>query len=47
MKTVLGLYIASRHSEFSLIDPTLQQMLGRSTTNIRDLIAQRLASSAS
>lgn len=42
-QTVLGLYIASRNAEFALIDPTLQHMLGRPTTSIRDLIAQKTA----
>jgi NAD(P)H dehydrogenase (quinone) len=45
-KTVLGLYIASRNSEFSLVDPTLERILGRPTTSVSDLIAQRIAASA-
>jgi NAD(P)H dehydrogenase (quinone) len=42
MKTVLGLYIASRNAEFARIDATLEQLLGRPTTSIHNLIAEKL-----
>jgi NAD(P)H dehydrogenase (quinone) len=38
-KIALGLYIASRNGEFASVDPTLEQLLGRRPTNMRDLIA--------
>lgn len=39
----LGLYSASRNSEFARLDPTLEQLLGRPTLSMRDLIAQKVA----
>ncbi len=38
-KMTLGLYIASRNGEFARVDPTLEDMLGRRPTSMRDLIA--------
>jgi uncharacterized protein YbjT (DUF2867 family) len=38
----LGLYIASRNGEFTLVDPTLEQLLGRRPIGMRDLIAAKL-----
>lgn len=42
---VLGLYVASRNGEFSAVDPTLEQLLGRRPIRMRDLIAQQVGSS--
>ena len=42
----LGLYVASRHGEFAAVDPTLEQLLGRRPTSMRDLIARQVASLA-
>ena len=39
---VLGLYAASRASEFAPTDPTLERLLGRRPIGMRDLIAQKL-----
>lgn len=39
----LGLYIASRTGEFAAVDPTLEQLLGRRPTRMKDLIAQQAA----
>lgn len=36
---VLGLYLASRNGEFSAVDPTLAQLLGRPPTDMREVIA--------
>lgn len=41
----LGFYLASRKGEFTTVDPTLEQLLGRRPTSIRDLIAQKMKSS--
>jgi len=38
----LGLYIASRNGEFTLVDPTLEQLLGRRPIGMRGLIAAKL-----
>lgn len=40
----LGMAIASRNGEFLPVDPTLEQVLGRRPTPMRDLIAQRFTS---
>lgn len=39
----LGLYLASRRGEFSVVDPTLEQLLGRRTLQVRELLQQKLA----
>ncbi len=39
----LGLFRASRHGEFSAVDPTLQELLGRSPIRMRDLIAKKVS----
>ena len=36
----LGLYAASRAGEFSAVDPTLERLLGRRPTSMREVIAQ-------
>jgi NAD(P)H dehydrogenase (quinone) len=36
----LGLYRASRRGEFSAVDPTLERLIGRRPTTMRDLIAR-------
>ncbi|MFY2559786.1 SDR family oxidoreductase [Corallococcus terminator] len=36
----LGLYRASRDGEFAAVDPTLQELLGRTPTSMREVIAQ-------
>ena len=41
-KMALGLYIASRNGEFASVDPTLETILGRRPTGMRDLIAQKI-----
>lgn len=41
---VLGLYLASRAGEFSRVDSTLEQLLGRPPTRIRELLADRRSS---
>lgn len=38
-KIALGLYIASRNGEFARVDPTLEAMLCRRPTSMRELIA--------
>ena len=40
---VLGLYVASRNGEFSAIDPTLEQLLGRAPVRMRQVLADKLA----
>jgi len=40
---VLGLYRASRNGEFSAVDPTLAQCLGRAPTSMRDVLAHAAA----
>ncbi|URK89391.1 NAD(P)H-binding protein (plasmid) [Rhizobium sp. RCAM05350] len=37
----LGFYTAARNHEFAGVDPTLQQLIGRSPIRIRDLIAEK------
>ncbi len=37
----LGLYRASRDSEFKTVDPTLEQLIGHAPTRMRDLLAAR------
>lgn len=39
----LGLYAAARAGEFATIDPTLEAMLARAPTRMRDVIAHRFA----
>ena len=39
---VLGFYIASRNGEFATVDPTLERLLGRRPTRMRDLIAEKV-----
>lgn len=38
---VLGFYRAARSSEFSVVDPTLERLLGRRPTGLRELIARQ------
>ncbi len=38
----LGFYLASRQGEFAAVDPTLEQLLGRSPISMRDLIAEKV-----
>lgn len=38
----LGFYRASRHGEFAVVSPTLEQLLGRSVISMRDLIAKKV-----
>ncbi len=38
----VGLYIASRNGEFSTVDGTLEQLLGRRPTSFLDVLARRL-----
>ena len=38
----VGLYVAARNGEFSAIDPTLERLLGRSPTPMRDVMAEKL-----
>ena len=37
---VLGLYVASRNGEFATVDPTLERLLGRRPTSMRDVLAE-------
>lgn len=39
----LGFYAASRAGEFAAVDPTLEQLLGRQPTRMRDVLADSLA----
>lgn len=39
---LVGLYLASRAGEFSSVDPTLEQLLGRPPHTIRDAIAEKI-----
>jgi NAD(P)H dehydrogenase (quinone) len=41
-RLALGLYLASRHGEFATVDPTLEAILGRRPTAIRELIAGKV-----
>jgi NAD(P)H dehydrogenase (quinone) len=41
-KMALGLFIAARNGEFATVDPTLEQLLGRSPTTVRELIAEKV-----
>ncbi|MDA0167199.1 SDR family oxidoreductase [Solirubrobacter ginsenosidimutans] len=36
---LLGVFAASRRGEFAAVDPTLEQLLGRAPTSVRDVIA--------
>lgn len=38
----LGLFAASRNGEFAAVDPTLERLLGRRPTAMRDVIAQKV-----
>ena len=38
----LGLYAAARAGEFATVDPTLERLLGRAPTTMRDVIAERI-----
>ncbi|MBC8090343.1 MAG: NAD(P)H-binding protein [Phycisphaerae bacterium] len=38
----LGLFAASRNGEFAAVDPTLERLLGRRPTSMRDVIAERV-----
>lgn len=38
----LGYYRASRNGEFSLVDPTLEQLIGRPATTMRELMTRAL-----
>jgi NAD(P)H dehydrogenase (quinone) len=38
---VMGLYIAARKGEFATVDPTLEQVLGRPLTSMRELLAEQ------
>jgi NAD(P)H dehydrogenase (quinone) len=40
---IMGLYAASRNGEFSAVDPTLEQTLGRAPISMRDFLTQHLA----
>lgn len=42
----LGLYRASHNGEFSAVDPTLQKLLGRAPTSMREVIAEKLSRTA-
>ena len=41
--TVLGFFIASRNCEFAAVDPTLEQLLGRSPIAMRELLAGKVS----
>ena len=41
-KIAMGLYLASRNGEFAAVDPTLERMLGRPPTSMRDILASHL-----
>ncbi len=41
-KIALGLYLAARNGEFATVDPTLEQILGRSAITMRDLISEKV-----
>ena len=38
MSIMLGLYIAARNGEFAMVDPTLEKLLGRPPTTMRELM---------
>jgi len=38
VKVVLGLYLAARNGEFSTVDPTLEQLLGRRPISMREMM---------
>jgi uncharacterized protein YbjT (DUF2867 family) len=40
---LVGLFVASRRGEFAAVDPTLERLLGRRPTSVRDLLASRLS----
>jgi NAD(P)H dehydrogenase (quinone) len=40
-RLALGLYIAARNGEFATVDPTLESILGRRPTDMRQLLAAR------
>lgn len=43
----LGYYRASRAGEFSAVDPTLEELIGRKPTPMRDVMAEKLAAKPS
>lgn len=43
IKIALGYYEASRRGEFSTVDPTLEQVIGRSPRKMRDVLAATVA----
>ena len=43
-RLALGFFIASRNGEFATVDPTLEQLLGRPLTSLRDVMAQKAKS---
>lgn len=40
VKIVFGLYLAARNGEFSTVDPTLEQLLGRRPISMRELLSK-------
>jgi uncharacterized protein YbjT (DUF2867 family) len=42
IEIALGFYVASRNAEFASVDPTLEQLIKRRPTPIRELLAQQL-----
>lgn len=43
VEMLLGMFVASRANEFAVVDPTLEQILGRRPRSFRDVFAERLA----
>jgi NAD(P)H dehydrogenase (quinone) len=41
-RIALGFFIASRNSEFAAVDPTLERLLCRAPTSMRDVMAQKV-----
>ena len=39
----MGVYAAGRNGEFTAVDPTLERLLGRPPTSMRDFLAVRLS----
>ena len=37
----LGYFVASRNGEFAAVDPTLEQLIGRRPTAMKDFLAAR------
>ena len=44
MRTMLGLYTASKNGEFAAVDPTLERLLGRPPKSVSDVLAAGLKS---